>query len=196
LSNWLDFYFLGGVAQLEFKTTQPDIEDLKTTYKLAYGLGFQVLYEIPNESIGIWLGCQALRAPTSGSFKMYFDVLGEQYYRRFDMTYDWYELKGFAGLSIPYKKFRFYLAGAGWYLFRKDKKVEYLSTGNIETGEIEGDYKTDVWTGGIFGIELKLPQNFALSVEALVFNEYNFHFMVGICQTGVTDGFIERNKEE
>ena len=180
-------YCLGGAAQLQVKKNSARYTDFNSKYSFAYGGGFNMVLK-PQSLPFIWMmvGAQVLRFPAEGSFKEYFYVGSTYYEKEFALMYDWQEARGNIGVIIPFRSFRLYLAAAGWLLQRYDTKTEYIDDGahKIFVGEEEGEYCTGLWTGGILGLEILLPQRYSLSIEALFFNEYDYQLMVGICQTG------------
>lgn len=187
IASWLDLYCLGGAAQVQINKSSAKYTNYTSKYSFAYGAGLNMV--LKSQSLpGIWLmaGAQVLRFPSEGSFKEYLSVGSSYYEKEYGMTYDWQEVKGNIGLIFPMRSFRLYLAATGWLLQRYDTKTEYLDDGNHKTfvGEEKGEYCTGLWTGGIIGLEILLPQRYSLSVEALFFNEYDYQVMIGICQTG------------
>ena len=187
IAPWLDLYCLGGAAQVQLKKGSDKFTDFNSKYSFAYGAGLNIVLKSQSFS-GIWLmaGAQVLRFPSDGSFKESLLVGSSIIEKEYAMTYDWQEVKGNIGLIFPMRSFRLYLAVAGWLLQRYDTKTEYSRDDGQKTwiGEAEGEYCTGLWTGGIIGLEILLPQRYSLSVEALFFNEYDYQLMVGICQTG------------
>jgi len=185
-ASWLDLYCIGGMAQLELLTGVINIVDYKSKYRFGYGGGVNITLTPMRESrMEIYLGVQALRFPSEGSFQ----VVGKVYTQEFEMKYDWREFQGHVGIVYPYHTLRLYAAGVVWALQRFDTKNEYWNYRNSRNyvGESRGEYRSGVWTGGVVGLELLLPKGYAISCEGLFFNEVNYHIMVGISQTGKFD---------
>jgi hypothetical protein len=187
LAPCMDVYCLAGGTQVTLKPRDARISDYEGKYRLGYGIGFNLTTSGRSPSAMKWVaGCQALRFASEGSFNENIRVGANTYVREFAMTYDWREIRMNVGMIIPLRSIRIYLAGAGWLVQRLDTKREFLSHGDARSfvGEEEGELRTGLWTGGIGGIEFLLGNQYAITVEALVFNEENYQFMVGICQTG------------
>jgi|GEM_PF-771628 len=189
ITPWMDLYALGGVANLKIETTSSNVTSLEDDFKLCYGLGMNLSKRMPAfDKLYLWGGVQAIRWQPKGDFTEP-DLIGsELFLRRRSMTYDWRELKVFAGVAVPVGSARFYVGGAGWWLQRKDKETEYLEQGqSISTVQSrENETQSGLWTGAIAGIELRLPENFALSVEVLAFNTSNMQVFVSLLQTGTS----------
>ena len=188
VSPYLDVYGLGGIVQLDMRANETGIEDFQSKYKFGYGMGIRLQLQRVSSlnSIGIWMDIHALRFKSDGAFLNNLTQMGSNYYREFRMTYDWRELKGNLGITLPYRSFRVYIAGTGWLLQRLDKKKEYITYGDSESfvGEESGKYQTGLLKGATIGVEIYLPQQHALSIEGLFFSSKNYQIMVGICQTG------------
>ena len=135
--------------------------------------------------MGIWIGGQVLRYSSQGSF---FEQ-SELFLKEFEMHYDAREFMGYGGIIIPFKNFRLYGAGIGWATQGLESKTEYLEFGEITSkiGQVDGEFRSGLWTGGVIGIEILLPQQYAISLEGLFFNEENYHIMIGVSQTGRSD---------
>jgi len=191
LSPYFDLYGVAGVSQLNMRTDDSGIDDFKGQYEFGYGGGIKLQMQRISSlsSIGIWMDIQLLRFKSDGAFMEYLDQAGSSYYRKFQMKYDWRELKGNLGITLPYRSFRVYIAGTGWLLQRLDNKEEYISYGSSESfvGKDNGKYQTGLLKGVTIGVELFLPDQHALSVEALFFSSKDYQIMVGICQTGISD---------
>ena len=189
IAPWLDVYCLGGVAQVDLKKNSAALSDYSGKFRFSYGAGINMVFK-PQSTSGLWFvaGAQALRFPSEGSFTEDLLVGSEYYSREFEMSYDWLEVKINGGIVIPSRSFRVYLAVAGWLVQRLETKREYLDNGTsrMYVGEEKGEYRTGMWSGGIIGLEILLPQRYSISIEALVFNEQNYQLMIGICQTGLS----------
>ncbi len=183
---WLDFYLIGGGCQLELQKNVSNVIGYKSKYKVGYGAGFHAsLFPRTLSGIGLSLGVQALRFPSEGSFQ----VMEDTYDQTFSMRYDWREFRAHLGVVIPVESIRFYLAGIGWAVQRMDVKNEYWGYGDASSylGETRDEFRSGIWTGGLVGIELLFPKHYAISLEALFFNEKNFHLTLGVSQTGGTE---------
>lgn len=189
ITPWLDFYVMGGGVQVDLEKNDANITDYSDKYRLGYGAGLNLLFK-PSRSTKFWIvaGGQVLRFKSEGSFYEDLIVGSEMYTREFAMKYDWREVRANIGIVIPSKKFNLYLGGTGWWLQRMETKREYLDSGSYNSfiGEESGEFRTGLWTGGMVGIEILLPHRYSISIEALFFNESDYHLMVGICQTGQT----------
>jgi hypothetical protein len=181
---WLDFYALVGVVQLEIQKTDMDVSDYKDKYRtgIGFGLNVSLLQESDIRPFSLWLGSQALRFKSHASFMQYFDYQD----RKYEMTYDWREYKGYGGLSMRIQQIRIYAAGIGWTMNRLESKKEYWSSaGQWEyKGKEKGEYGSDLWTGGALGVTFLLPKRYSIGLELLYFNEYNYQVMIGIYQSG------------
>ncbi len=187
ITPWLDFYLMGGAVQLELQSQKDMVSDFRDKFRFACGFGFHMAHRLGSlGSVSLYSDIQALRFVSQGSFIDDFEIEGQMFLNHYKMKYDWREFRGQAGIVVPYGSFRFYVAGAVWYLWRLEKKREYREYGSEMSflGEYEGEYLSDVWTGGIAGIELVLPKRYAITLECLFFNMNNYHIMIGICQTG------------
>jgi hypothetical protein len=172
---------------LDIKQNSASITDYAGKFRFGYGAGINMVLK-PQALTGVWIvaGAQALRFSSVGTFEEDLHIGSEYFTREFEMSYDWREVKFNGGIVIPHRSFRVYLAAAGWLVQRFDTKREYLDTGSSKNyvGEEKGEYRTGVWSGGIIGLEILLPQRYSLSIEGLFFNENDYQLMVGICQTG------------
>ena len=187
ITRWLDLYILGGGIQLELGSTRPEVEDYKDQFRVGYGVGYNITLKpkfLPIFSICI--GAQAIRFVSNSYFSEDFFFNNQTYQSIFEMKYDWREVKMHAGLVFPHRMFRFYAAGAVWLVQRIEYKNEYWDTGDSRSfiGKEDGEFNSGFWTGGIVGVDILLPQNFAISVEGLFFNMYDFQIMIGVSQTG------------
>jgi len=188
ITRWLDVYVIGGGVQLEMRTTQIDFVGFKSKYHFGYGAGARFVFNsISGTSMSLWGGAQILRFPSTGSFKYSYTSVGQNFIQESEMNYDWRELQMAVGVMIPFRSIRLYVAAAGWAVQRLEKKKEYLEYGNTTNylGEVEGEYQSGLWSGGIAGIEFLLQQRFSISIECLIFNTSSYQIMVGISQTGM-----------
>ncbi len=188
VAPWLDVFCTGGGVQVDLNRSEANVGDYKGKYRFGYGLGFNLTLKLEFNA-WLWGGGQALRFPSRGSFLEYLNTGGESDCREFEMTYDWREFQGHLGLVFPYRSLRFYVAGVLWAIQRLETKQEYLQFGDFRyfLGEVQGEYRSGAWTGGVFGVEFLLPQRYSICIESLVFNEENYQVMVGICQTGFAE---------
>ena len=187
VAHWLDLYLLGGGVQLEMKSSVPNIADYKDKLRLAYGAGYKITIK-PSFLPIFYLsaGGQVLRFVSQGAFTEDFYFNNQTYQSIYEMRYDWREVKAYAAWVLPIRNFRFYAGGTVWLLQRIEDKQEFWDTGDskILLGEENGEYNSGIWTGALAGIDLLLPQNFAISIEFLAFNMSNYQIMVGVSQTG------------
>ena len=189
VTPWMDLYIMGGAANLRIETPNKAVTPLEDKFKACYGLGMNLSMQLSGlGKTGLWGGVQALRWQPEGDFTEP-DLIGSDLFlRRKSMAYDWRELKVFAGIAIPVGSVKFYAGGAGWWLQRKDSMTEYLEQGEARSviQVVENDTQSGLWTGGIAGVELRLPENFALSLEVLAFNTSNVQVFISLLQTGST----------
>lgn len=204
LAPWLDVYGLLGNVQLTLKHNRQDVNDYKDKYRFAYGAGFNVLLNPVSPKpkranrraassaslnyIGFWGGANVIRYPAEGVYDQSINVLGYSFVREYALKYDCREVTAHAGIFIPYRFLKFYAAGVGWAIQRLETKKEYLvgvSEEPIKVGEAKGKYQSGLWTGGLIGVQIDLPEQYAITIEALGFNTANYQIMVGISQTGM-----------
>ncbi len=184
VTDWLDLYIQGGVANLESRVNSLNTTDYRDKYRFAYGGGFSTSYG-PGK-LKAWASANVLRFRSQGNFIETLLIGSQTYDKRFEMGYDWREFRAFLGSSYSYRRFTFYLAAAGWYLWRLDTKDEYLESGSSSTymGQVKDTYRSGLWSGLLAGIQMNLPQHYAINIEVLLFNETNVQIMAGISQTG------------
>ena len=185
LSSWIDAYILLGGVQVELNSNDPNIIDYKSEYAFGAGLGFTITIPFSRQRQGaaFWLGGSAMRFPSRGSFM----AVSELITREHAMEYDWREFQGQAGLIIPYRFIRLYAAGVIWAVQRLETKKEYVvyEDSQLYIGEVESEYRSGIWTGGIIGLELLFQRGHSVSIELLAFNEGNYQIMAAISQTGI-----------
>ena len=190
ISPFLDMYILGGWVQLDMRTSINNVDDYHGTNEFGYGAGIKLSLQRVSHinTFGVWLGVQALRFPSGGSYIEYLtEAEDADVYREFQFNYDWRELQVNFGFTIPYQSFRLYVAGTGWLLSRIDTKREYLYYDEEKSfsGQAKDKYQTGLKKGVTLGGELQLAQQYNISLEFLLFDSKNYQVMVGICQTGV-----------
>ncbi|MCK5145884.1 hypothetical protein KAR48_03960 [bacterium] len=190
VTPWLDLFIMGGVANIKIELDDQNITPLEDKMRLCYGLGFNTTWSLPfSSTLKLWGGAHAIRYEPRGSFLE--DLLIDSQVRtwRTSMEYDWRELKIYAGFSLPVGPVKFYLGGAGWWLQRKETMSEYLEQGEFSSfqGTVKhGDFRSGLWTAGVIGIELSLPENFAIAIEGLLFNTSNMQIYISLLQTGTS----------
>ncbi|MCJ7813107.1 hypothetical protein MUP95_07315 [bacterium] len=141
LAPWLDVYGMVGGVQLDLKTSNVDFIDYEGKFRLGYGAGFNVAFQrIAQSRFWIWIGGQALRYSSQGSFFEESDI----FMKEFKMDYDSREFLGHAGIVIPFKSFRLYGAGVGWTIQRLESKTEYLEYGGMVNtiGQVDGEFRS------------------------------------------------------
>ncbi len=183
LASFLDVYGTIGAVQLDLKTPDVTFVDYEGKFRLGYGVGFSSAFTLLSQSkISFWVSGQVLRYFSEGSFLEYEDIYSKEY----KMNYDSREFMGSVGIVIPFRSFRIYGAGVGWATQRLESKNEYLEYAGIvrHVGQIDGELRSGLWSGGMVGIEFILPQQYTISLEGLFFNEENYHIMIGVSQTG------------
>ena len=200
LAPWLDVYGLAGTTQVRMKSTLTGIPEFKDKHRFGYGAGFNFLLNPsppkPKRStrgsmgsaaptrIGFWGGGNIIRYPAEAVYDLSSGTVVHEY----RMTYDCREITIHAGIVIPYRMLKIYAGGVGWAIQRPETKKEYLlgiSTEPIFKGDAKATYQSGLWTGGLFGIQVDLPENYSLTVEAIGFNKANYQIMIGISQTGI-----------
>ena len=186
MTPWLDLYVLGGAIQLQMDTGHDHIHGFEDKYRLAFGAGLHVSFSSPQLPFIFFAGAQGLRFVSYGHFTEGFWIEEQYYESRFEMRYDWREMKALAGLALPVGMFRLYGAVAQWGLWRLDRKKEYQVADEISNyvGTEEGEYRSGLETGVIAGLQLNFQGRYALTLETLIFDKNNFHIILGICQTG------------
>jgi hypothetical protein len=186
----LDWFLTAGTVRLFLESNKSTVTRYAGKYRFAWGAGFKMtLKEEAEMKPGFWAAAQVLTYPSSGSFLEPLDLGGHWEYA---MNYRFTEWTGCVGGTLPYRSLRFYLAGTGWGLGRTDnKETYYLSPLGVRSPsplvKAEGKYGTGFWTGLIAGFEVKLPDGYAVTAEALYFNSADYVIMIGICQTGGTN---------
>jgi hypothetical protein len=190
LTSNLDVFGTLGYAQLKMNAGKPGIADYSDKFRFAYGLGFHFMtHPFRENGIGFWASAHAFTFPSKGAFQQTFAVLGNEYVRRFEMKYDWGEAVGSAGWMVPYRFVVLYAGVAGWGIQRQEEKTEYLIVSSGSTsllGREKGTYQSGIWSGGVSGIRILLPQNYSFGIECLYFNRQSYQIMAGISQTGMT----------
>jgi len=188
LAKGVDVYLNAGQAQLKLRTHK--IIDYRDKYRFAYGGGFNALLNqaaFQQGKIGFWIGAKGLAYPSEGSYYSVNEIGDMAITRQFDMKYDSREYSFHAGILAPYRALRFYAALYAWGIQRKEEKQEYLvglDEDPIYIGKETATFQSELWTGGLIGFDVVLPQRYVISVEAALFNEENYQIMVGISQTG------------
>lgn len=187
ITPWLDFYALGGAHDLKLDFKKEEFTDFKSKMKICYGAGFDASFRPKSDlPINIWTGAQIFLGPAQGDYFEHISFAGTNIVKKYKLKYNWMESKGFLGLIYCGKLFKLYMAVAGWALQNTSTIDIYNQSGtswNLEERK-EGDDSSGMWTGGMIGLELDLPGNYALTFECLVFNEQDFQLMVGFSQTG------------
>jgi hypothetical protein len=190
LTSNLDVFGTLGYAQLKMNVNKAGITDYNDKFRFAYGIGFHFMtHPFPDNPIAFWTSAHAFTFPSEGAFQQSFQVLGNEYIRRFKMKYDWGEAVGSAGWMIPYRFVLLYGGVAGWGVRRVEEKTEYLILSSETTsliGREKGTYQSGIWSGGIAGVRFVMPQNYSFGVECLYFNSQNYQIMAGVSQTGMT----------
>ena len=185
---WLDWSVTAGTVRLSMESGKPDVTDYSGKYRFVWGVGFKMtLKKEAEKKPGFWFTTRMLAYPSSGSFTEALDLGGHWEYA---MTYRHTEWEGCIGGTLPFRSLRVYLACAGWGLNRTDhKEVFYVSPSGSRSpaplSKADGSYWSGFWTGGVAGLELKLPEGYALTLETLYFNSENYEIMLGISQTGI-----------
>lgn len=185
LNPWFDAYVLLGGVQVEMHSYDPHVVDYKSEYAFGAGIGFTITvpFSRMEQGAAFWLGGYAMRFPSKGSFM----AVSELITREHAMEYDWREFQGQAGLIISYGSVRMYAAGVGWAVQRLETKKEYIVYEDSQEyiGEVEAEYRSALWTGGLIGLELLFRGGHSISIEFLGFNEENYQIMAAISQTGI-----------
>jgi hypothetical protein len=199
LAPWFDAYGLIGGTQVSMKNHDPALTDYRDKSRLAFGGGFNILLNPPppraNRSarpsarsgsqagIGFWGGANIIRYPAEAVYSL----SNTPFVHEFRWKYDSREITGHAGIVIPYGNLKFYAGGIGWALQRLDTKREVATDGSSSLRDVtlKGRYQSGLWTGGMGGIQLDLPQNYSLTLEAIAFNKSYYQIMIGVSQTGV-----------
>ncbi len=187
ITPWLDFYCIGGAYDLELDFSENEFTDFKSKMRFCYGTGVDLAYRPEGGfPVGIWTGAQIFIGPAKGEYYKNISFAGTTIKNKYKLEYSWSESKGFLGLIYYGKFFKIYVAGAGWLLQKTSTRKEYSKSGTTWSFEerIEGEDRSDILTGGILGLELDFPGNYALTFECMVFNQEDFHLMVGFSQTG------------
>jgi hypothetical protein len=187
-SSWgltpeLDAYIMLGGIKLKLKSLKQGISNYEDKTRFGYGLGFDfsIKKSTKSDPIGIWAGGQLLRFLSQSIFTDSFEA------REYDLDYDWREITVYGGLTFQYQLMRFYFAGTGWIVQRLYKRKEYIIYSDSKIfsgGNDEGTFQSGLWTGGIIGFEIALPERYSIGLECLIFNKNNYRIMIGICQTG------------
>jgi hypothetical protein len=199
-SPYLDVYGLIGGTKVAMKNHDAAISDFKDRSRLAYGAGFTVLANPapskpgrsirrpagagPQTRIGFWGGASIIRYPAEAVYDRSNDLVVHEYKWKHDCR----EMTAHAGIIVPYKSLKLYWGVVGWAIQRLDTKNEYLlgiTAEPIHKGTAKATFQSGLWTGGLAGIQVGLPQNYSLTVEAIAFNKKYYQIMIGISQTGI-----------
>jgi len=187
ITPWFDVYFMGGVHDLEISFSRADFTDYKSKIRFCYGAGFDIAFQPKRDlPFGIWSGAQIFKGPAKGDYFENLSFAGTTIIKKYKYEYNWTETKGFLGLIYYGKHFKLYLAKAGWLLQNTTTLRQYSQSGtswSLETRK-EGEDRSTIWSGGVFGLEFDFPGNYTLTFEGLLFNEEDYQLMVGISQTG------------
>jgi hypothetical protein len=200
LAPWLDAYGLVGGTQVSMKNHDPDVTDYKDRNRLAFGAGFTILANpspprslrsvrpsarsSAHSGVGFWGGANVIRYPAEAVY----DLSGTSFVHEFRWKYDCREITGYAGIVIPHRMLKFYAGGVGWAIQRLDTKNETVLSDfsdPIDKGTAKSTFQNGLWTGGMAGIQLDLPQNYSITLEAIAFNKNYYQVMIGISQTGI-----------
>jgi hypothetical protein len=200
LAPWLDVYGLVGGTRVKMNPIAQGIASVQDRSRLAYGAGFNLLLN-PTQSkrtgttrgrtgsarqgsVGFWGGANIIRYPAEAVYSVSSGAVIHEY----RMKHDFREITGHAGILIPFGTLKLYAGAVGWAVQRLDKKSEYLlgiSTDPIHKGDAKATYQSGLWTGGISGLQVDLPRNYALTLEVIAFNKDYYQVMIGISQTGI-----------
>ena len=187
LTPWLDFYCLGGTYDLELDFANTEFTNFKSKMRFCYGAGFDISFQPQaNIPVSVWSGAQIFAGPAKGKYFQNIPFAGTNITNKYELTYNWIETKGFLGLIYYGKLFNIYVAGSGWLLQNTSTLKQYSKSGSTWSFESkqEGEDRSDLWTGGILGLEINFPGNYAITVEGMAFSETDFQIMIGFCQTG------------
>ncbi len=200
LAPWLDVYGLVGGTRVQFDPIAKGIASYQDKARLAYGAGFNVLLNpaassrtgmtrgragsARQASVGFWGGANIIRYPAEAVYDLNSGAVVHQY----RMKHDFREITGHAGIVIPFGTLKLYAGGVGWAVQRLDKKSEYLlgiSADPIHKGDAKATYQSGLWTGGMSGLQVDLPGNYALTLEVIAFNKDYYQITIGVSQTGI-----------
>lgn len=201
LAPWLDVYGLVGGTRVKIDPAAQGIPSFQDRSRLAYGAGFNLLVN-PSQSkrtgaargragsarqgsVGFWGGANIIRYPAEAVYDI---SSATAVAHEFRMKHDFREITGHAGILIPFGKLKLYVGGIGWAVQRLDKKSEYLlgiSDEPIHKGDAKATYQSGLWTGGMSGLQVDLPRNYALTLEVIAFNKDYYQITAGISQTGL-----------
>ncbi len=187
LSDWLDVFAIGGGFHVKRELNLSGIENYNGNYTLGYGGGFNLTKsEILNGKANLCIGGYFVRYPSKGEYAEYFQFGGGWVNQ---IEYDTREYQVQLALVFPIRQVNFYMGAVGWGLQRIEDQALYLMDDNNMTADTpystsDGTYQTGLWTGGLLGLEVNLPQQFSIGVEFVGFNEKNYHILIGISQTG------------
>ena len=206
ITRWLDVYGFFGNTRLEMKNFRSDLNDTRDKFRFAYGLGFCATHRLGRPAVRAksksktrsaartmpeyWLcgGVYAMRYPAEGVYNQSVNYIGSSFVKQNVLRYDTREFAAFAGIYVPYRFLRVYAGGVGWLQQRVDKKQQYiqnLSEQPLKIGEKTQTYQSGLWTGGVLGVQVNLPQNVSITLETVAFNRQNYQISVGVCQTGI-----------
>jgi hypothetical protein len=155
--------------------------------RFCYGTGFDISFRPKADMpVNIWTGAQVFSGPAKGEYFQNISFAGTNITNKYKLTYNWMETKGFLGLIYYGKLFKIYVAGCGWLLQTTSTLKQYSKSGTTWSFESkqEGEDRSDLWNGGILGLEFDFPGNYSLTLEGMAFNEKDFHIMIGFSQTG------------
>jgi len=187
ITSWLDFYGIGGVHDLEMDFSKTEFTDFKSKMRFTYGVGFDLEFQPKRDlPFSVWSGAQILIGPAKGDYFEYLTFAGTTITTKYELEYTWNETKAFLGLIYYGKLFKMYVAKAGWLLQNTTRLKRYSQSGStwsLETTR-EGEDRSSIWSGGIFGLEFDIPGNYSLTFECLLFNEADYQLMIGFSQTG------------
>lgn len=189
VTSWLDVFGLLGGYKLRRMIDSQTIEDYNGKYSLGYGGGINISKDQLIGSLNFWFTGHFVRFPSKGFLMEYF-VEGDGLMKGLD--YDSREYQYAAGFKIPNNQFNIYIGAVVWGIQRLEEQSIYQVSQDGAKASVpyqvnEGTYQSSAWTGGLLGVEVKLPNKFTAGIEFTAFNEKNYQIMFGISQTVGSD---------
>lgn len=206
--KWLDLYFRLGAADLSFPGETVQDEDFSGSTGFAIGGGLALrLFETHNDqgvNARALFSAQGLRFSSHGSMRFLVPTTTDVY-RVFENDYTWNEidLGLMLALTTPHLDsgghvfLTPYVGVEKTFIDGKNERGEFLSTGGQSTrlGLEEVDFADDGLTiRPVVGIEINMPQRYALAFEITMIDSKEFSFGVGISQISALRRKVVKDK--
>ncbi len=195
--NWMDVFLRLGAADLYFPEESPGDPRFAGGTRLAIGGGFTIQFFETNYedqlNARLLLTGQALRFSSHGNIKVPIPNTTDAY-RVFRNEYTWNEID--AGLMLAFTtpsldsrgrvRLTPYIGVEKSFLDGKNERAEYLLAAGQKTllGLEDVNFADDGLTvRPVLGVEINVPQGYAVSFEVTILDSDEFSFGVGVSQS-------------